>query len=111
MITAPTGYTAAQALARDLLNLALNGDARVYWAHVHGVSLDCPPEQVRAEGIHLSDRTVWSVDLDDVTRAVTTLIEHPGDCAEAATSAIPAPCPTPAPLWPPEHRARAASPT
>ena len=25
---------------------------------------------------------MWSVDLDDVTRAVTTLIEHPGDCAD-----------------------------
>jgi hypothetical protein len=75
-------YSPQQALARDLLIHALNGGASVYWAHVHGVTVDCPPEQVRAEGIHVGDRSVWSADLDDITRAVTKLIEHPDDCAE-----------------------------
>lgn len=81
-MTSPTGYTAEQALARDLLNVALNGGASVYWAHVHGVHLDGSPEQVRAEGIHLSDRSVWSVDLDDITGAVNELIRYPELAAE-----------------------------
>ena len=79
-MTSPTGYTAQQ--ARDLLNAALHGGASVYRAHVHGVSIDGAPEQVRAEGIHLSDRPVWAVDIHDLTRAVTKLLEHPEDCAE-----------------------------
>jgi hypothetical protein len=74
-------YTAEQALARDLLVTAVHG-ASPYWAHVHGVTIDCPADQIRAEGIHVGDRSVWSVDLADITCAITTLVERPGDCAE-----------------------------
>jgi hypothetical protein len=70
------GYTAQQALNRDLLVNAVNG-ASLHWARVHGYTADCPPEQVRAEGIHLGTRAVWSVDLDDIDRAVTALIDQP----------------------------------
>ena len=73
-------YTAEQALARSILLTAVNG-ASLYWARVHGYTVDCPPEQVYAEGIHLRDRSVWSVDLTDISRAVTKLIERLTDCA------------------------------
>lgn len=74
-------YTAEQALARDLLITVLNG-ASLYWAHVHGYTVDCPPDQVRAEGVDTSDRSVWIVDLDDISRAVTKLIERPLTCGD-----------------------------
>jgi len=70
------GYTAEQELDRDLLVHAVNG-ASLLWARVHGYTADCPPEQVRAEGIHLGTRAVWSVDLDDIDRALTALIDQP----------------------------------
>ncbi len=77
-------YSPEQALARDLLIHALNGGASVYWAHVHGVTVDCPPEQVRAEGVDtVDDRSLWHVDLDDIQRSITKLIEHPEQCAAA----------------------------
>jgi hypothetical protein len=74
-------HTAEQALARSILLTAVNG-ASLYWARVHGCTGDCAPEQVHAEGIHLRDRSVWSVDLTDISRAVTKLIERPTDCAD-----------------------------
>lgn len=74
-------YTAEQALARDLLITVLNG-ASLYWVRVHGYTVDCPPDQVRAEGVDTTDRSVWIVDLDDMTRAVTKLIERPLSCGD-----------------------------
>ena len=71
-----TGYSPDQALARDLLVTALSG-ASLYWARVHGYIAEGTPEQIRAEGIHIKDRAVWTVNLDDITDAVTELIEHP----------------------------------
>jgi hypothetical protein len=72
-------YTAEQALARDLIVTAVNGGIN-HWARVHGYTVDCPPEQVHAEGIDIADRSAWTVDLDAMTRAVTKLISHPNDC-------------------------------
>ena len=69
-------YTAEQALARSILLTAVNG-ASLYWARVHCYTVDCAPEQVHAEGIHLRHRSVWSVDLTDISGAVTKLIERP----------------------------------
>ena len=69
-------YTAEQALARSILLTAVNG-ASLYWARVNGYTVDCTPEQVHAEGIHLRHRSVWSVDLTDISGAVTKLIERP----------------------------------
>jgi hypothetical protein len=74
-------YTPEQALARSMLLTAVNG-ASLYWARVHGYTVDCAAEQIHAEGIHLRDRSVWSVDLTDISRAVTKLIERPTDCAD-----------------------------
>ena len=74
-------YTPEQALARDVLLAAVNG-ASNHWAHVHGYTVDCPPEQVRAEGINTTNRSVWIVDLDDITRAITKLIERPLACGD-----------------------------
>ena len=74
-------YTAEQALARSILLTAVNG-ASLYWARVHCYTVDCAPEQVNAEGIHLRDRSVWSIDLTDISRAITKLIERPTDCAD-----------------------------
>ncbi len=71
-----TGYSSEQALNRDLLVNAVNG-ASLHWARVHGYTADCPPDEVLAEGIHLGTRAVWSIDLDDIDRAVTVLIEAP----------------------------------
>lgn len=75
-MTISTDYTAEQALSRDLLIHALNG-ASLYWVRVHEYTVDCPPDRVRAEGVDTTDRSVWIVDLDDMTRAVTKLIERP----------------------------------
>lgn len=71
-----TGYTAEQALNRDLLISAVNG-ASLHWARIHGYTADGAPEEVLAEGVHLGTRAVWSVDLDDIDRAVTILIDQP----------------------------------
>jgi hypothetical protein len=74
-------YTPEQALARSILLTAING-ASLYWARVHDYTVDCAAEQIHAEGIHLRDRSVWGVDLTDISRAVTKLIERPLDCAD-----------------------------
>lgn len=81
-MTISNHYTAEQALSRDLLILALNG-ASLYWVRVHGYTVDCPPDQVRAEGVDTTDRSVWIVDLDDMIRAVTKLIQRPLSCGDA----------------------------
>ena len=61
-------YTAEQALARSVLLTAVNGGIN-HWARVHGFTVDCPPEQVRAEGVDTEDdRSLWHVDLDDTHR-------------------------------------------
>lgn len=71
-----TGHSAEQALNRGLLVNAVNG-ASLHWARVHGYTADGTPDEVLAEGIHLGTRAVWSVDLDDIDRAVTVLIDQP----------------------------------
>ncbi|HEV7195793.1 MAG TPA: hypothetical protein VGN19_07630, partial [Pedococcus sp.] len=56
-------YTTEQALARSVLLTAVNGGIN-HWARVHGFTVDCPPEQVRAEGVDtVDDRSLWHVDL------------------------------------------------
>jgi hypothetical protein len=72
-------YSPEQALARDLLTLAVNGGIN-HWARVHGYSVDCPPDQVRAEGIDIADRSLWTVELTDIEQAVTKVIEQPAAC-------------------------------
>ena len=76
-----TGYTAEQALNRDLLVHAVNG-ASLHWARVHGYTADCPPDHVRAEGINVHTRAMWRVDLDDIERAVRKVIERPLACGD-----------------------------
>jgi hypothetical protein len=74
-------YTPEQAFARSVLLAALNGGIN-HWARVHGFTVDCPPEQVRAEGVDtVDDRSLWHVDLDDIQRSITKLIEAPEQCA------------------------------
>lgn len=87
-MTGTPGYTTTQALNRDLLLHAVGG-ASLHWARVHGYTADCPPEQVRAEGIHLRTRAVWSVDLDDIDRAATELIEAPLNYAHPTSISDP----------------------
>lgn len=78
-------YTTEQTLARALLITAVNGGSN-HWAHVHGLSLDCPPEQVRAEGIDTADQSLWRVELADISRAITKLIDTPYQCADPGFS-------------------------
>lgn len=74
-------YTPEQALARSVLLTAVNGGIN-HWARVHGFTVDCPPEQVRAEGVDTEDdRSLWHVDLDAIQRSITKLIEAPEQCA------------------------------
>jgi hypothetical protein len=73
-------YSPQQALARDVLTLAVNGGI-TRWARVHGYTVNCPPEQVRAEGIDIADRSLWTVDLGDIERAIAKLIATPDQCA------------------------------
>lgn len=74
-------YTPEQALARSVLLTAVNGGIN-HWARVHGFSVDCPPEQIRAEGVDtIDDLSLWHVDLDDIQRSITKLIEQPEQCA------------------------------
>jgi hypothetical protein len=74
-------YTPEQALARSILLTAVNGGIN-HWARVHGFTVDCPPEQVRAEGVDtVDDRSLWHVDLDDIQRSIAKLIEQPEQCA------------------------------
>jgi hypothetical protein len=80
-MTAEFTYTPEQAFARSVLLTAVNGDIN-HWARVHGFTVDCPPEQVRAEGVDtVDDRSLWHVDLDDIQRSITKLIEQPEQCA------------------------------
>jgi hypothetical protein len=73
-------YTPEQALARDVLLAAVNGGIN-HWARVHGFTADCPPEQVRAEGVDtVDDRSMWYVDLADIQRSITKLIEQTAQC-------------------------------
>lgn len=74
-------YTTEQALARDLLIAAANSGS-THWARVHSLTVDCPPDQVRAEGIDTTDRSVWHIDLNDISRAITRLIQRPLDCGD-----------------------------
>lgn len=74
-------YSPDQAFARDLLIAAVNGGIN-RWARVHGYLIDAPAEQVRAEGIDLMDRSVWSITLADLTAAIDKLINDPAQCAE-----------------------------
>jgi hypothetical protein len=74
-------FTPERAFARSVLLTAVNGGIN-HWARVHGFTVDCPPEQVRAEGVDTEDdRSLWHVDLDDIQRSITKLIEHPEQCA------------------------------
>jgi hypothetical protein len=73
-------YSPQQALARDVLTLAVNGGI-TRWARVRGYTVNGPPGQVRAEGIDLADRSLWTVDLRDIEHAITKLIEAPDQCA------------------------------
>lgn len=75
-MTSLSGYTAEQALARDLLSTALNRGVK-HWAGLHGYTLEGPPDQVRAEGIDTSDRCEWVVNLDDIARATARLAADP----------------------------------
>lgn len=78
-------YTPEQAFARSILLTAVNG-ASLYWARVNGFTVDCPPEQVRAEGVDtLDDRSLWHVGLDAIQRSITKLIEQPAQCAAAGS--------------------------
>lgn len=74
-------YTPEQAFARDLLITAVNGGIN-RWARVHGYLVDAPAEQVRAEGIDLMDRSVWSITLADLTVAIDKLINDPAQYAD-----------------------------
>ncbi len=105
------GYSADQALNRDLLLNAVNG-ASLHWARVHGYTADCAPDEVRAEGIDLGTRAVWSVDLDDIDRAVTILIDQPLTYAHPRPHQRPADCsPWSAAPWPsPANAVSAPSP-
>ncbi|MDT0262295.1 hypothetical protein [Jatrophihabitans lederbergiae] len=79
-MTNPTGYTLEHAFARDVLTIAVNGGIN-HWARVHGYLIDCPPTDVRAEGIDARDeRSLWHLDLDNVQEAITKLATHPEDC-------------------------------
>ena len=93
-----TGYTTEQALNRDLLVNAVNG-ASLHWARVHGNTADCPPDEVLAEGIHLGTRAVWSVDLDNIDRAVTVLIDQPPPTPTLTASATRSCSPSSAARW------------
>lgn len=80
-MTDESTYTPEQALARSVLLTAVNGGIN-HWARVHGFTVDCPPEQVRAEGVDtVDDRSLWHVDLYDIQRSMTKLIEAPEQCA------------------------------
>lgn len=74
-------YTPEQTLARDILLAAVSGGIN-HWARVHGFTVNCPAEQIRAEGVDvIDDRSLWHVNLTDVQDAITKLVEQPADCA------------------------------
>lgn len=79
-------YTPEQAFARDLLIAAVNGGIN-RWARVHGYSVDVPADQVRAEGIDIGDRYVWTVTLAELQAAMNKLAAHPDLCASHDSAA------------------------
>ena len=81
-------YTPEQAFARDLLITAVGGGIN-RWAHVHGATTDGPAEQIRAEGIDILDRSVWSVTLSDLNGAIDKLIADPTQCADPGSGIDP----------------------
>jgi hypothetical protein len=81
-------YTPEQAFARDLLITAVNGGIN-RWARVHGYTVDAPAEQIRAEGIDTTDRSVWSITLADLNSAIDKLISDPAQCADPGSGIDP----------------------
>jgi hypothetical protein len=81
-------YTPEQAFARDLLITALNGGIN-RWARVHGYLVDALAEHIRAEGIDSVDRSVWSVTLADLNRAIDKLITAPEQCTDPGSGIDP----------------------
>jgi hypothetical protein len=77
-------YNPQQALARDLLIQAAVTGASNHWARMHGYTVKCRPEQVRADGLNTVASSVWVVDLGDISRAITKLIERPLACGDPA---------------------------
>lgn len=83
-------YSPKQALARDVLTIAVNGGIN-HWARVHGYRTDCPPDQVRAEGIDTrAGRSLWQLDLDDLQPVIDILINHPTAYAHDGSGIDPA---------------------
>lgn len=80
-MTDPATYTPEQAFARSLLITAVNGGIN-HWARVHGYTVAVTADQIRAEGIDTTDRSVWHVNLADLQDAITRLIEHPEQCGD-----------------------------
>lgn len=81
-------YTPEQAFARDLLITAVNGGIN-RWARVHGYTVVAPAEQIRAEGIDTTDRSVWSITLADLNSAIDKLISDPAQCADPGSGIDP----------------------
>ena len=75
-------------MARDLLITAVNGGIN-RWARVHGYTVDAPAEQIRAEGIDTTDRSVWSITLADLNSAIDKLITDPAQCADPGSGIDP----------------------
>jgi hypothetical protein len=69
-------YTPEQAFARDVLIAAVNGGIN-RWAHVHGYLIDAPADQIRAEGIDKTDRSIWHITLADLQNALHKLTTDP----------------------------------
>src|ERR1700748_3293926 len=78
--------TPEQAFARDVLIVAVNGGIN-RWAHVHGYSIDVPADQVRAEGIDVGDRSIWTVTLAELQAAMKQLAGDPDRYACGETRA------------------------
>ena len=87
-MSTPNPHTPEQAFARDLLITAVNGGIN-RWARVHGYTVDAPAEQIRAEGIDTTDRSVWSITLADLNSAIDKLISDPAQCADPGSGIDP----------------------
>jgi hypothetical protein len=74
-VTTPISYTPEQTFARDLLIAAINGGIN-RWAR-HGDSIDVPADQVRAEGVDIADRAIWTVTLVELQAAMNRLVADP----------------------------------
>ncbi len=59
----------AYALALALRTLEV-GDIRVHGRHLEG-----PPDQIRVEGIHLSSRLPWALDLADALAVIASIVD------------------------------------